>query len=413
MWVSKHWFAVIGILRPIPLLPGLDSAAFIGRDIAAELFDTTRSSSTVYVRTDPDQVEEVQAVLGPTANPQAPNEVDVSRPSDALAAKEAADETLTALLKLHDKRKAACTLAVTIAENPTGLGRVFLDEKNNVLAMIEHKDCTPHQRENPVVNAGCYVFDRALLEKFLKKLGSKNAQGEEYLTDALTGVLSAGGRVEALLRPEGAALLGVNTHADLAQAFAVLKRRVLQGHLERGVAIVDPESTLIEVDVSLEPGARILPFTYISRGCRVAAGAVVGPFARLRGKSALEAHAEVGNFVELKKTTLGAGAKANHLAYLGDSVIGAKTNIGAGTITCNFDGTKKHPTVIGSHAFVGSNSTLVAPITIGDGAYVAAGSVITDDVPADALGIGRGRQENKPGWAARRRASKQPTPDHS
>lgn len=292
---------------------------------------------------------------------------------------------LEALLAHHRASGADATFLTGHLADPGRLGRV-VRVGGRFASIVEARDAAqrPEVLALTEFNTGLYAFRAGPLRAALAGLTRANAQGEEYLTDALGRVLAAGGRVEALPSAEGGALLGVNTHGDLARAFGVVKRRILAEHLERGVAIVDPESTVIEVDVTLAPGARVLPFTYIGRGCRVEAGAVVGPFARLRGKAVLEAHAEVGNFVEVKSSTLGPGAKAKHLAYLGDALVGAEANIGCGAITANFDGSKKHATEIGARARIGSGTVLVAPVRIGEGAVTGANAVVTAhrDVPA-------------------------------
>ncbi len=293
---------------------------------------------------------------------------------------------LTALLAAHRSTGSDATFLTGVAAAGAGpLGRVLRDPSGAFEAVVEARDAEgrPELLALTEFNTGLYVFRAGPLRAALARLTRGNAQGEEYLTDALGHVRAAGGRVEARAHPDAAQLLGVNTHADLAQAFGVLRDRVAAHHLERGVTIVDPRTTVIEVDVTLAPGARILPFTYVERGCRVEAGAVVGPFARLRGKAVLGPRAEVGNFVEVKASTLGAGAKAKHLTYLGDATVGADANIGCGTITANFDGTKKHATEIGARARIGSGTVLVAPVRVGEGAVTGANAVVVArrDVP--------------------------------
>jgi bifunctional UDP-N-acetylglucosamine pyrophosphorylase / glucosamine-1-phosphate N-acetyltransferase len=291
---------------------------------------------------------------------------------------------LRLLLGRHRGSGAEASFLTGVAADPGRLGRV-VRENGRFHEIVEAKDAggRPGVLALTEFNTGLYAFRSAALRTALAGLSRDNAQREEYLTDALAAVRREGGRVEGVACADAAALLGVNTHADLAHAFSVLRRRVVEEHLERGVAIVDPDTTLIEVDVDLAPGARILPFTYIGRGCRMAAGSVAGPFARLRGGASLAERAEVGNFVEIKASTIGPGAKAKHLAYLGDATVGAEANIGCGAITANFDGTKKHTTTIGARARIGSGSVLVAPVKIGAGAVVGANAVVTArrDVP--------------------------------
>jgi bifunctional UDP-N-acetylglucosamine pyrophosphorylase/glucosamine-1-phosphate N-acetyltransferase len=299
--------------------------------------------------------------------------------------------TRAALERLRDRRRtsrAAATVLTGSQADPGSLGRVVRAADGRFEAIVEARDAV----DRPAVlaltefNTGLYAFRAdALRAAFAAPAPAPahepgrraNAQGEEYLTDALTRIRTAGGAVEALCLPEGASLLGVNTWEDLALAFGVLRRRILAEHLARRVEIVDLEHTIVEVDVAIEPGARLLPFTYVQTGCRIAAGAVVGPFARLRGAAVLEAEAEVGNFVEVKASTLGRGVKAKHLAYLGDATVGAEANIGCGAITANFDGTKKHRTEIGARARIGAGNVLVAPVQIGERAVTGANSVVT------------------------------------
>jgi bifunctional UDP-N-acetylglucosamine pyrophosphorylase/glucosamine-1-phosphate N-acetyltransferase len=346
--------------------------------------------------------------------------------------------TLRRLLEHHDRSGAAATVITTELPDPTGYGRVILDEEGYVRAIVEQKVATPEQARVRVINSGIYCFDAKLLWEHLPSIQPNPVSKEYYLTDIVELLNAAGRRVSSLLHADPAELLGINSRVELAEVDGIFRARKARELMLSGVTIIRPESVLLDTDVTvgvetvIEPCAQILGRTQIGANCRIGAGAVirdsiladgveiapytivntstveanatVGPFARLRMDNHVGAGAHIGNFVELKKTVFRAGAKAGHLAYLGDSDIGAEVNIGAGTITCNFDGAKKHPTNIGDNAFIGSNSTLVAPVQVGPGAYVAAGSVITDRVPQDALGIGRERQVNKEGWAAKRRA---------
>lgn len=295
-------------------------------------------------------------------------------------------ESVDLLLAHHRSTHAAATFLTGHAPQPGSLGRVVRSPAGAFEAVVEARDAVgrPEVLALTEFNTGLYVFRAEALRPALAALSTGNAQGEQYLPDALAGIRRAGGRVEALAVPGGADLLGVNTWEDLAGAFAVLRRRILAQHLGQRVRIVDLEHTIVEVDVQIEAGATLLPFTVVERGCRIAAGAVVGPFARLRGASVLEARAEVGNFVEVKASTLGRSAKAKHLAYLGDATVGAEANIGCGTITANFDGSRKHRTTIGPRARIGSGTVLVAPVEVGDGAVTGANAVVTArrNVPA-------------------------------
>ncbi len=348
--------------------------------------------------------------------------------------------TLERLLSAHSESGAAATLLTALLPDAGAYGRVVRDPTGAVRAIVEAKDAGPEVLALREFNSGVYAFAIAPLLPALAALEPKNAQGEYYLTDVIALLVGAGRRVHALAADAAAEVLGVNTAAELAFATARLRERRNQALMEAGVTIEDPTTTVVGLDVTIEADAVIRPFTILAgrshveagacvgpsarlvntvvgRGAQildhcllldssVEAGASVGPFAHIRPESVVGAGAKVGNFVELKKTRLGEGAKAPHLSYLGDATIGAKVNVGAGTITCNYDGVNKHPTRIEAGAFIGSNSTLVAPVRVGPGAYVAAGSVITEDVPKDALALGRARQVTKPGWAKKRRAKK-------
>ena len=334
----------------------------------------------------------------------------------------------------------AGTVITTTLENPTGYGRIVLDSEGNIEAIVEEKACSPEQRAIRRVNTGMYCFRADLLWKHIEEIGSNNPAGEYYLTDIVQILGQHGYALGAMHLEDSSEVLGINTRVELAEADRILRWRKVRDLMLNGVTIEKPETVTVDggaaigMDTVVEPFAQILGRTVIGEGCRIGAcsivqdstlgdgvevgsfsmigtstveaGAHVGPYARLRMENHVEAGAHVGNFVELKKTRLGAGSKAMHLAYLGDSDIGPGVNVGAGTITCNYDGQKKHRTVIGAGSFIGSNSTLVAPMEVGEGSYIAAGSVVTDPVPADALALGRARQVNKDGWARRRREEK-------
>jgi bifunctional UDP-N-acetylglucosamine pyrophosphorylase/glucosamine-1-phosphate N-acetyltransferase len=304
--------------------------------------------------------------------------------------------------------------------DPTGYGRLVVDADGMLLAIREEKDAGPAERAIGLCNAGLMALAGDAALPILEQIRDDNAKREFYLTDAVA-VARAMGLTAVALETEADEVRGVNTQAQLAEAEAVLQRRLRAAAHEAGVAMVAPETvylcadTKLGRDVTIEPyvvfgpgvtvedGALIRSFSHLE-GAHVGRGARVGPFARLRPGAKLEADVHVGNFVEVKEALLEAGAKANHLAYIGDARVGAGANIGAGTITCNYDGFRKHLTEIGKDAFIGSNSALVAPVKIGDGAYVASGSVITDDVPADSVAFGRARQAVKEGFATRLRA---------
>jgi len=346
--------------------------------------------------------------------------------------------TLSRLLEHHRASKAAATVLTMELDEPYGYGRIVRDSAGAVQRIVEERDASGSERAIREVNSGIYCFELESLFDSLHQLASDNAQGEYYLTDLIMMYRQQRLKVETVTLESAAELRGVNSRVDLADLAKVLRDRKNQEVMLGGVTLEDPASTSIDADVTIGmdtiigPGVLLQGATTIGEGshvhagcrlsntvvgdgvtildhcvitnARIEAGARVGPFAHLRPESVLGEGAQVGNFVELKKTTLGRKSKANHLAYLGDATIGEKVNIGAGTITCNYDGVAKHPTTIDDGAFIGSDSQLIAPVRIGAGAYVAAGSSITKDVPPDALGVSRAHQENKAGWAARRRA---------
>ncbi|HAX43674.1 MAG TPA: bifunctional UDP-N-acetylglucosamine diphosphorylase/glucosamine-1-phosphate N-acetyltransferase GlmU [Bryobacteraceae bacterium] len=346
-------------------------------------------------------------------------------------------ETIAGLLAHHIEQGCAATLITTHLDDPTGYGRIYRDDAGRVVKIVEEKACLPEEKLLKEINSGIYCFEAAALWPALAELRPNPASGEYYLTDIPEILARTGLKTAAYVVDDPHEILGINTRLELADVDRILRGRRTRELMIAGVTIEQPETVRIDtgvevgIDTVIGPFAQLRGRTRVGEGCtigacsivedselgdgsvveaftvvtasRVGEGAQVGPFARLRMGAQVEEGAHAGNFVELKKTKLGAGSKAMHLAYLGDATIGENANIGAGTITCNYDGKKKHPTVIGDGAFVGSNSTLVAPVEIGEGSYVAAGSVITKPVPADALGIGRGHQAVKEGWAKQRR----------
>lgn len=345
--------------------------------------------------------------------------------------------TLEKLIALQSSSEAAATAITTYLDNPTGYGRILRNPAGEVIAVVEEKAATAEQRAIREINAGIYCFDAALLWKHLHDIQPNNPAREYYLTDMIEILFRNGHRVLPLVVEDPTELLGINTKLELSEVDRILRTRKVRQLMLDGVTIERPETVTVDEqvvigpDTVLEPFTRILGNTTIGAECRIGAYSIIesstleddvhinpfsivatshvesaariGPYARLRMENHVESGAHVGNFVELKKTRLGKGTKAQHLAYLGDSTIGANVNIGAGSITCNYDGKKKHQTQIGDNSFIGSNSTLVAPVTVGEGSYVAAGSVITHPVPADALALGRSRQIIKEGWAKKRR----------
>lgn len=346
-------------------------------------------------------------------------------------------ETLRALINAHREGGAAATVLSAVLADPSGYGRVVRKSANTVAAIVEESQLTPEQREINEINSSIYCFTLAKLWPALAKVKPANAHRELYLTDAIALLAAQGETVLAQVAADPREVLGCNTRADLAEVDEIFRGRTRAALMDGGVTLQLPATILVDAGVTagedtlIEPGAQLLGSSRVGARCRIGAGSVlvnatvgddvviephsmvadsrldsgtaIGPFARLRGETHLKSGARVGNFVELKKSVVGEGAKAMHLTYLGDAKIGAKTNIGAGTITCNYDGFQKYQTTIGKSVFIGSDSALVAPVRVGDGAYVAAGSTITENVPADGLGIARGRQVNKPGWASRKR----------
>ena len=329
-------------------------------------------------------------------------------------------ETMAALLA----RAKEAPLAVLGFEavDPTGYGRLVLSKNGGVDAIVEEKDATDEQRRITLCNSGVMVAEAALLRRLLPELSDENAQEELYLTDLVALSRAEGARV-ALATCAEEETLGVNDRVQLARAEQVMQRRLREAAMRNGVTFTDPDSVFLSFDTELGQDVTVGPFVVFGPGCSVGDGVVIhphchlegavveedaqiGPFARLRPGARVGAGAKVGNFVEIKNATIEPGAKVNHLSYIGDATVGARANIGAGTITCNYDGFMKHRTEIGAGAFIGSNTALVAPVRIGVGALVAAGSTITKDVPADALAIARAEERIVEGWAARYRERK-------
>jgi bifunctional UDP-N-acetylglucosamine pyrophosphorylase / glucosamine-1-phosphate N-acetyltransferase len=346
-------------------------------------------------------------------------------------------ETLKALLASHRSANAAATVLTAVVADPRGYGRILRKSDTAISAILEESQLSGDQAEINEINSAIYCFTLAKLWPALAQVKPNNKHREIYLTDAVAILAAKGEIVVAQVAVDSREVLGCNTRADLAEVDRIFRDWKRLALMDAGVTIQLPETVLIDPDVIagedtvIEPGVQLLGKTKIGTRCIVRAGSVlsdailaddvvveahslvadsrlddgviVGPFARLRGGNHLKAGVRVGNFVELKKSIIGEGTKAMHLTYLGDAKIGSKTNIGAGTITCNYDGFHKHPTTIGNKVFIGSDSALVAPVRVGDGAFIAAGSTITENVPADGLGIARARQMNKAGWASKKR----------
>ncbi len=336
-------------------------------------------------------------------------------------------ETLAQLLETHRQQQNAATILTALLPNPKGYGRVFCDENNHLQSIIEDRDCTEAQRQNQRINAGVYCFRWSALKEVLPNLSAENDQKEYYLTDAVN-FLSPVMAVDVKDHQE---ISGINDRQQLAQAYQMLQTRIKNDWMMRGVTLVDPASITIDdavtlgSDVVIEPQTHLRGNTVVGSGCRigpgsmlenavvgdrvsilfsviqdstVASGTTIGPYAHLRGQAAVGENCRIGNFVELKNTLLGDRSNVTHLSYLGDTTTGTQVNIGAGTITANYDGVNKHKTVIGDRTKTGSNSVLVAPLTLGADVTIAAGSTVTENVPDDALVIARARQVVKPGW---------------
>jgi bifunctional UDP-N-acetylglucosamine pyrophosphorylase/glucosamine-1-phosphate N-acetyltransferase len=353
-------------------------------------------------------------------------------------------DTLAALLARHRAGRAAATLLTFVPADPTGYGRIRRGRDGRVRAIVEDRDATPAERRGRECNSGIYCFDPRALWPALDAVAQAapaNAQGEVYLTDVIGRLARAGARIESVQVADPLEVAGVNDRRQLAALERVLRARTLDALMSAGVTIVDPTATYVDAtvrigrDTVLQPGVRLAGRTAIGEECvigmgcqitdtavgdrvtlrpycvldeaRVEADVVLGPFARLRRGARIEQGADIGNFIEIKQATIGRRVKAHHVGYIGDATVGEGANIGAGVITCNYDGAQKHETRIGARAFVGTNASLVAPLTIGEDAYVGAGSVITQDVPAGALALERAPQVVKEGWRSRRR----PEPD--
>jgi len=342
-------------------------------------------------------------------------------------------DTLERLIQTHESSRSAATILTAQVQQPYGYGRIVRTD-GRISKIVEEGDASLAERQIKEVNAGIYVFDLTSLFPALRSLGTQNAQGEYYLPDLVRIYRRQQRVVETMTLQRPDEVRGINSRSELAEVNRIVRQKKNEELMAGGVTIEDPATTYVDPDVRvgpdtvIHPGVHLEGRTRVGAACeihagvrivdsvledrvtvknfcviqeaRIASGAIIGPFAHLRPDADIRQNARVGNFVELKKSVLGPGSKANHLAYLGNATIGSNVNIGAGTITCNYDGVQKHPTIIEDDAFIGSDTQLIAPVTVGRGAYIAAGSSITDDVPAGALGIARGQQVNKEGWVA-------------
>lgn len=348
------------------------------------------------------------------------------------------EETVKKLLSFHEQGNYKATILTSIVDSPSGYGRVIREKGEEVLKIVEHKDCTEDELKVNEINAGMYCFDIENLLKSLDKLDNNNAQGEYYLTDVI-GILKSNGEKVGALPIPFEETMGVNSRVQLAEAEKVMRKRINLNHMENGVTLIDSENTYIEIDVEINndtviyPGNVIQGKTIIGEGCiiypnsrikdsiigknvsiqsstilesTVGENTTVGPFAYIRPESVIGKSARIGDFVEIKKSTIGDNTKVSHLTYIGDAEIGTGCNFGCGTVVVNYDGKDKHKTIIGNNAFIGCNTNLVAPVEVKEDAYIAAGSTITEEVPKGALAIGRAKQVNKVGWVEKKGLNK-------
>ena len=345
-------------------------------------------------------------------------------------------ETIEKMLAFHRKKKNAVTVLSAIVDNPTGYGRIVRDESKHFVKIVEQKDATDEEKRICEINGGMYVFEAKLLKVALSKITNNNVQNEYYLTDNIEILLAEGHNVYAIAIMNPDDILGVNSRVQLAEATSIMKNRINTKHMDNGVTLIDPNNTYIDPtviigkDTIVEPGCVIEGETTIGenchigfnskiRDCRIAdevsiessvltessveEGAHIGPFAYIRPNSSIGAKVKIGDFVEIKNATIGEGTKVSHLTYIGDADVGSGVNFGCGTVVVNYDGEKKHRTIIKDHAFIGCNTNLVSPVIVEEVAYTAAGSTITETVPANSLGIARARQENKADWVIKKR----------
>jgi bifunctional UDP-N-acetylglucosamine pyrophosphorylase/glucosamine-1-phosphate N-acetyltransferase len=343
--------------------------------------------------------------------------------------------TLTELMEYHDSHKNKATVLTTILEDPTGYGRIVRKEEGSLQAIVEHKDATDEQREIGEINSGIYCFSGRELKLGLDGIDNDNSQNEYYLTDVISVLVKGGFKVGAHMIKDSSQIHGINSRVQLAQADDIIRERINIGHMENGVTLINPRDTYIESsvvigrDTIIYPGAVLEGETVIGEDCvirgatrivdsiigdkvsiestlieksRVGNGCKIGPYAHLRPDSDLGQNVKIGNFVEIKKATMGDDSKASHLSYVGDAQVGSGVNIGCGVVFVNYDGERKFKSTIGDNAFIGSNSNLIAPVKVDDWGYVAAGSTITDNVGEGELSIARARQVNKAGWVEKK-----------
>jgi len=346
-------------------------------------------------------------------------------------------ETLAEFIAAHNEAKNVVSVLTAEFPDPTGYGRILRNEAGEIVAIVEERDASEEIKLIDEINTGVYLFDIDALRASVAKLKSNNSQGELYLTDVIADIKASGGKAAAILSNDYSETLGINDRSQLADCAAIMRDRINYQHMLNGVEIVDPTTTWIDSNVTIEADATIFPESWLAGtttvgakaiigprttlmnvkvaggasviesncvDCEIGSDAKVGPYSYLRADTSLAAGAKVGAYVEIKNSTIGAGTKVPHLSYVGDAQIGSGTNIGAATVFVNYDGVEKHKTIIGDEVRIGSDTMLVAPVSIGDGAYTAAGSVITDDVPAGAMGVARSKQRNILGWVLRKRS---------
>ena len=344
--------------------------------------------------------------------------------------------TLRKFLRYHQKNKYSCSLISAILENPRGYGRVIRNKKGEIREIIEEADLNGNEKEIKEVNAGIYCFEKNKLFQILEKITPNNKQNEYYLTDAVKILLEEGLKVGNIILEDHTEMSGINTRMDLVEASKKINQRVLHQLMFQGVTIIDPASTFIEEGVQINKDTTIYPFTIIQKESKIGQnciigpyshiinakignevkiwssviedseikdGVKIGPYSHLRPGTTVEKNAKIGNFVEVKKSIIGEGSKASHLTYLGDAKLGKNVNVGAGTITCNYDGEKKNTTIIEDDVFIGSNNSLVAPVKLGKASYTGAGSTITENIPENSLAIARSRQKNIVNWKKNRK----------
>jgi len=355
------------------------------------------------------------------------------------------DDTLETLLAEHTENSAKGTVLTAIQEEPTGYGRIVRnltnsDENGTVVSIVEEKDATPSQKEIKEVNTGIFAFDNESLIQGLPKIKNNNVQNEYYLTDIVSVFVNSNLPFGGFILKDSTEAMGINSRVQLSEAETIMRQRINKKHMENGVTIIDPSTTYIQNDVVIGHDTTIYPGTVITGSSVIGSGVTIfsnteihnstigdtvtirqsvitdstvesnvqiGPFAHIRPNSEIKSKAKVGNFVEVKASSLGEGSKVNHLSYIGDAEVGSNVNVGCGTITVNYDGVKKHKTIIEDDSFIGCNTNLVAPVRVGKNSLVAAGSTITKDVPADALAVARNKQENKDGYAPKLKSKKQ------